>query len=489
MSPEDSLDPEDWDQFRQLSHRMLDETLDFLETVRDRPAWRTVPEETKRELDEPVPWHGEKLEAVYETFRQHIQPYPTGNIHPSFFGWVMGTGTPTGMLADMLASGMNSHVAGCDQSSVLVERHVLKWLIELFGFPQSSTGILVSGGTMAKLYGLAVARNAKAGFDIRARGHHQGAGQLTIYGSQETHAWITKACELMGLGRSAFRALPVNDAYQIRTEDLRQAIRADKVAGDVPFCIVGNVGTVNTGAIDDLAALRQIADENDLWLHVDGAFGSLAALAQDSCEMVSSQSVADSIAFDLHKWGYMPYEVGCVLVRDPEAHRATFAANHSYLASTQRGISTNATEFADLGLQLSRGFRALKVWMSLKEMGVQRIGRLIQQNIDQAAYLGCCIETAAELELLAPVSLNIVCFRYAAGPTDLVGIDAINEEILLQIQESGIAVPSRTHLQGRFAIRVCITNHRTRKADLDQLVQSVIEFGNRLVLPNPNTLR
>lgn len=482
MKPEENLDPDDWDEGRRVGHLMIDDMFDYLKTVRERPAWRSVPDETKQVLDEAAPKTGAPLAEVYETFKTHILPYPTGNLHPGFFGWVMGNGTVTGMLADMLASGMNPHVGGYDQAATLVERQVIAWLAEYIGYDENASGLLVTGATMANVNGLAVARNEKAGFDIRERGlHHDGAPRLRLYGSAETHNWILKACELMGLGRDAFRAVPVDDAYQIDTAACRAMIEKDIENGDRPFCILGTAGTVNTGAIDDLAALRALADEFDLWFHIDGAFGSLAALSPQARPMVEAQAHADSIAFDLHKWGYMPYDIGCILVRNPGAHEAAFAQTPSYLTSTSRGLSVETTYFADKGVQLSRSFRALKVWMSLKEQGADKLGRMIQQNIDQSKYLEGLVNADPELELLAPVSLNIVCFRYHNRKNEDADWNAVNEEILLRIQESGSAVPSHTILHGKIAIRVANTNHRTRKEDLEQLAKDVVRNGREVV--------
>ena len=478
LTKPETLDPEDWEEARRIGHEMIDDMIDYLSSVRDRPAWRSVPDATKEVLAERAPRIGVPLASIYETFKEHILPYPTGNLHPAFFGWVMGNGTVTGMLADMLASGMNPHVAGYDQSAIVVEQQVIKWFSELLGFPDDASGLLVTGGTMANLSGLVVARNEKADFDFRQSGlQEKQTPRLRVYGSVETHNWIYKACELMGLGRSAFRALPVNENYQIDIDACRLRLEEDIKSGDKPFCIVGTAGTVNTGAVDDLAALRAICDEFDLWLHVDGAFGSLVALSDQSRVLVTGQEMADSIAFDLHKWGHMPYDVGCVLVRHANAQNAAFEQKASYLSSDTRGLAVDTTYFADKGIQLSRSFRALKVWMSLKEQGADKLGRLIQQNIDQARYLENLAVAHPDLEVLAPVTLNIVCLRYVSDGISDEALNAINQEVLLRLQESGASVPSQTILNGKFAIRVCVTNHRSRQEDFDQLVTDIVRYA------------
>ena len=484
MKKEETLDPEDWEATRQLGHAMLDDMFDYLSSIRERPAWQSVPDDVKTRLKEETPKVGAPLSQVYDAFKKDILPYPTGNQHPGFFGWVMGNGTVTGMLADMLASGMNPHVAGYDQTATIVERQVIAWFADLLDFGADTSGLLVSGGTMANMNGLAVARNEKAGFDIRNEGlQSPNAKRLRVYGSAQTHNWIIKCSELMGMGRDAFRPIPVNDRYEVDIDAYRAQIEQDIKNGDKPFCVLGTAGTVNTGAIDDLVALRNLADEFDLWFHIDGAFGALAGLADQSKDLVKGQGLADSLAFDLHKWGYMPYEVGCVLVKSDKAHVGTFEQKPSYLVSGSRGLSVETTYFADKGLQLSRGFRALKVWMSLKEQGADKLGRLIQQNIDQAKYLEELVQAHPALELMAPVSLNIVCFRYRGDEGNLLSDEdgnRINEEILMRIQESGSAAPSHTVLHDKYALRVCITNHRTVRSDLAQLVKDVVVIGGEL---------
>ncbi len=475
-----SLDPTDWNDVRDLGTEMVADMLTYLETVRDRPAWQAVPEGVSSRLRQPLPTAGEPLRAVYETFKSDILPYPTGNIHPRFWGWVMGTGSATGLLAEMLAATMNSHLAGYDQAPAIVERQVLDWLKQLVGFPDDASGVLVSGGTAANLDGLIAARVAKAGFDIRQEGAH-GGPPLTVYASVETHNWIRRACEVMGLGRSAFREVAVDQNYRIDIDACRARIKADIAAGLRPFAIVGNAGTVNTGAVDDLLALRSLADEFDIWFHVDGAFGSLAAWS-DKADLVAGQETADSLAFDLHKWGYIPYDVGVILTRGKDAQVAAFKPNTlgapAYLSAVSGGITgQDATYFADRGLQLSRSFRALKVWMCMKEQGTDRIGAAIGTNIEQARYLERLILAAPDLELLAPVSMNIVCFRYAPVSGAAEALNALNQAILVQVQTRGIAVPSHTVLNGSFAIRVCITNHRSENSDFDLLVKAVLEIG------------
>ncbi len=478
-----SLDPDDWDAVRATGRRMVDDMLDYQQAARTRAHWRPMPAAAKAALDEAIPRQGTPIAEVYDEFTSRILPWPTGNIHPRFWGWVMGTGTTTGMLAELLTGAMNAHVAGYNQSASTIERVVLKWLKALMGIPPGGSGILVSGGTAANFNGLLAARQAKAGFNIREEGV-TGGPPLTVYASSETHSWLTKACETMGMGRRAFRKVPVDADFRIDIAACRAMIAADIEAGLKPFAIVGNAGTVNTGAVDDLIGLRALADEHDLWLHVDGAFGSLVALSPSKA-LVAGQELADSLAFDLHKWGYVQYEAGVVLTRDEGAQLAAFrpagnAGSPAYLVSASAGASSDTTYFADRGLQLSRGFRALKVWMSFKEQGLDRIGQAIEDNIEQARHLGRLVAVNPELQLLAPVAMNIVCFRYRRDGLSEKALDALNRQILIELQVRGIAVPSQTVLSGLLAIRVCITNHRTVMADMDAVAEAVVALGREL---------
>ncbi len=375
---------------------------------------------------------------------------------------------------------MNPNVGGGDHIANYVEYQVLNWCKEMLGYPDEASGLLVSGGSMANLIGLTVARSAKAGFDVRAHGLAGEGQQLTMYGSQEMHSSLQKGLELLGLGGDALRYTPVDEQFRIRLEDLEEAIARDREAGLQPICIIGNAGTVNTGAFDDLEALADIAEKEGLWFHVDGAFGALAALAPDLRPLVSGMERADSLAFDMHKWMYLPFEVGCALVRHERTHAETFALTPDYLIHAERGVAAGPPWLSEYGVQLSRGFRALKVWMSFKAHGIRQFGRLIQQNVDQARYLAGLVAESPHLEMLAPVPLNIACFRYVSPDLDDSALNALNEEILLRLHESGVAVPSSTTLNGSYAIRVCVTNHRSRRADFDLLVDEILRLGKQL---------
>jgi aromatic-L-amino-acid decarboxylase len=481
VTEEESLDPEDWQLMRNLGHRMVDDMLTYLETVRDRHVWQPVPYEVKAFFSQPLPVEAQGAERTYRDFLQYVLPHPMGNIHPRFWGWVIGTGTPLGMLADMLAAGMNPNVGGADHVANYVESQVLDWCKQMLAYPDEASGLLVSGGSMANLVGLTVARNTKAEFDLRHDGIYASDRKMTLYGSTETHSSVQKAVELLGLGSSAFRQIPVDKNFQIDLPELESAIARDRRGGCQPFCAVGNAGTVNTGAIDDLEALARICQRENMWFHVDGAFGALAGLSLELRPLVAGMEKADSLAFDLHKWMYMPYEVGCALVRHEEAHRKAFALTPDYLTHADRGLAGGKIWFSDYGIQLSRGFRALKVWMSIKEHGVQKYAKLIKQNVDQARYLAMLAEDATDLQLLAPVPLNIVCFRFIADRYDNDTLNEVNKELLIRLHESGIAAPSYTSINGKYALRVAITNHRSRREDFELLVEEVVRLGNTLL--------
>jgi glutamate/tyrosine decarboxylase-like PLP-dependent enzyme len=479
MDDDRTLDPPDWEAFRAAGHRMLDDMVDFLRDVRARPAWQPVPDEAKARIAAPLPEGPTPLDAIYDDFRRAVLPYATGNIHPGFVGWVHGSGTPTGMLAEMLAAGMNANVGGREHAAVYVERQIIAWCRALFGFPEGASGLLVTGTSLANLIAVVTARAARLGPEVRARGL-AGAPRLTAYAARSVHGCVAKAMEITGLGSDALRLLPTDATRRLDLAALREAIAADRRDGAAPFLVVGTAGAVDTGAIDDLAGIADIAVAEGLWFHVDGAFGALAVMSPALRPRLAGIERADSLAFDFHKWAHAPYDAGCVLVRDGERHRAAFATAPSYLARFDRGTAAGAPWFADYGPDLSRGFRALKVWFTWREHGTAGLGAAMLRNCRQAEALAALVDAAPDLERLAPVALNIVCFRYRGEGLPDPALDALNKELVVATQESGIAVPSSTVIDGRLAIRVNLTNHRTTMADLERLLAFVRERGAAL---------
>jgi len=478
----ETLDPESWDDMRALAHRMVDDAVDYLQHAAERPVWQPVPAEIRERLKTPAPQQPQSPEQVYEAFKSDILPYPMGNIHPRFWAWYMGSGTFMGAMGDFLAAVMNPNVGGGNHVANLVEQQVVSWLRDMMGFPADASGLLVSGGSMANFIGITVARNTQCGYDVRNEGVRAALGPLTVYASTEVHSCNRKAVETLGLGSHGLRSIPVSPDYTIDLAALQQQITADREAGMVPFCVIGSAGTINTGAIDDLNALADLCRRENLWFHVDGAIGAVAVLADNVRDQLTGIERADSVAMDLHKWMHIPFEAGCVLVRSEPAHRESFSLTPEYLARQGEtgGLASGTFWFSDYGLQLSRQFRALKVWLSIKEHGLDRFGRMMQRNVEQAHYLASRIEAEPGLELTAPIGLDIVCFRYNPGGLDEEELEHLNRGLLIQLQERGIAAPSYTKLDGRYCLRVAIANHRSRTADFDLLVEKVLSIGSEL---------
>jgi aromatic-L-amino-acid/L-tryptophan decarboxylase len=469
--PGSSLDPSDWRALRAQGHRMLDDMLDFIEHIRERPVWRPIPDGVRARFREAVPTAPTDLAAVHDEFMRHILPYATGNTHPGFMGWLHGGGNVVGMLADMLAAGLNANLGGRDHVPIEVERQVTQWLRQLFGFPRCATGLFVTGTSMANLLGVLVARTGALGVDVRRKGVSS-RRRLVAYSSEAAHGCIAQAMDISGLGIDALRVIPINDHHQIDTDALVHAIAEDRRAGLAPFLVVGTAGTVDIGAIDDLAALAAIAQREELWFHVDGAFGALAILAPDLAPRLAGIEQADSIALDFHKWAQVPYDAGFILVRDGVLHQSTFAAPAAYLRRETRGLAAGSPWPCDLGPDLSRGFRALKTWFTLKVYGTDALGAVISHTCALARHLESRILATSQLELLAPVELNIVCFRYRGEDAD-----RLNARIVTDLQESGICAPSTTRIGDDLAIRAAIVNHRTERRDIDALVDAVLACG------------
>ena len=475
MSDPVDLDPEDWDAFRKDAHGALESILDWMQGVRDRPVWREAPPETKARFARDLPQEGRPFADVLAEFDAHIKPYASFNTHPLFMGWVQGAGTPVGMVAEMLAAGLNANCGGRNHIAIDVERQIARWMAQAFGFPPEASGIFVTGASMANFLSLLVARDAAYGdTDVRLNGLCAKEGQLIAYASREAHNCVRQAMELAGLGARHLRLISSDENRAMRISELKHAIAADRAAGHRPFLVVGTAGTVDTGAIDRLSRLADVAHSEDLWFHVDGAFGALAALSPKLAPLVRGLERADSIAFDFHKWAHVPYDAGFFLVRDPVAHRRAFAANAAYLSRAPRGLAAGETWPCDLGPDLSRGFRALKTWFTIETFGAKRLGECLEQTCRMAKKLEALIEASPEFALRAPVTLNIVCFGVADDPDG-----ALAREIVMDLHVRGEAAPSLTILDGAPAIRAAIINHRTHEPDVERFFEVLTGAARR----------
>lgn len=466
-----SLDPANWPALRVQGHRMLDDMFDHLQSLRDQPLWTEMPSELRAGFRTPPPLAPTALAAVHAEFQRTILPFTSGNAHPGFMGWVQGGGSPVGMLAEMLAAGMNANLGGRDHAPIAVERQVAGWMARLFGFPDAASGLFVTGTSIANFMAVVIARRHALGDAVRRDG--VGASGLVCYASRAAHACVARALDLAGLGSSALHIVDIDAEHRINLAALHAAIARDHAAGLRPFMVVGTAGTVDIGATDDLAAIATLATREGLWFHVDGAFGAMAILAPDLKARLAGIDRADSIAFDFHKWGQVPYDAGFLLCRDAVAHRAAFAADAAYLVRAADGLAGGEWWPCDYGPDLSRGFRALKTWFTLKTYGLDAIGAAISANCALAQELAARIRSSDQLVLMAPVQLNIVCFGFA-GPS----ADTRNADAVIALHKLGRVAPSTTIIDGRTVIRAAIINHRTRLADIDALVDAVLQFAN-----------
>ena len=476
---EETLDPADWEVTRALAHRVVDDAIDHLRGLRQRPVWQDVPEGVTAAFSRPVPQEPQPLDRLYADLQANLLPYPMGNIHPRFWMWYMGAGNFTGALADFLAAIDGSNLGGGNTAAARIDSQVTDWIRSLIGFPETASGTLVNGGSMANIIGLMAARNAKAGVDLRQQGIDALPQPLRFYASDQVHNCHLKAMNLLGLGKTSLTRIASDDTFRMDLAALKDHVRADRDKGLRPACVIATAGTTNTGSIDDLSAIAELCAEHGLWMHVDGCIGALIAIAPGHRHLVAGIDRADSLALDLHKGLQAPFDVGCALVRDRRQHRQTFAEDAEYLQKMSRGIA--AGEFLhDYSLDTTRGFRALKIWMMLKEHGAAKFGRLVDQGIEQAHHLSAQIARHPLLELVAPTVIDIVCFRFNPGGRDEAGLRDLNIEIMLRMQEAGVAAVSDTTVKGRHCLRVAICNHRTRRADLDLLIDEVLRIGGEV---------
>jgi aromatic-L-amino-acid/L-tryptophan decarboxylase len=473
--------------FRELAHAAVDLIADHLEGIADRPVFAPMTAaERESLLERPLPQDGVDPDALLALVEREIFAHPMGNGHPRFFGWINSPPTPVGVVGDLLAAALNPSCAGGDHAAIYVERAAVRWLMELVGFPvEGSMGLLVSGGSMASLTCLAAARHRAAaadGWDVRMRGLRDFPASLVLYLSDEGHSCMRKAAELLGLGRDAVQTIPVDGDFRMDVRALRQAVAADRAAGRRPFCVGASAGTVNSGAIDPLDDVAALCQAEGLWFHVDGAYGAIGAADPSLAPRYAGIERADSLALDPHKWLSVPVECGCALVRDGRLLRDTWSLVPPYLRTEEGKGFGGLPWFSEYGFQQTRGFRALKLWMTLQHLGRRGVARLVGRHIALAHHLAAGVDAAPDLERVAPVTLSVVCFRYVPpGWTgDAARLDALNKLLVERTQAEGRAFVTGTVLGGRYALHACVLHYGTSEADVDALVEIVRETGARL---------
>ena len=471
------------DEFRRVGHALVEDVARFLETIGERPV---TPGETPAQVqaaldaDAVLPDEGASAERLIASTSHLLFRHSLLIGHPRFFGYITSSPAPIGMLADFLAAAVNPNLGSWRLSPLgtEIEAQTVRWIADLLGYGNPCGGLLVSGGNMANMIGLFAARAATADWDVRARGVAEGR-PMRIYASAETHTWLQKGSDLAGLGTEAVRWIPTDDGLRMRVEALREAIVRDVAAGELPMMVVATAGSVSTGAVDPVAEISALCRQHGIWLHVDGAYGAFAAALPDAPEGLRSLQLADSVAVDPHKWLYAPLEAGCVLVRDPERLRAAFAYHPPYYHFGQE-----ATNYVDLGPQNSRGFRALKVWLALQQVGRRGYVRMIGDDVALARRLHEVAGAHPELEALTQ-ALSITTFRYVppalratvGEPETERRLNALNEALLERIQSSGEVFVSNAVIRGRYVLRACVVNINTTRADVEAVPEIVVRLG------------
>ncbi|HVI72577.1 MAG TPA: pyridoxal-dependent decarboxylase [Pyrinomonadaceae bacterium] len=483
MRTRSSLDVS-YDTLNEISSSAMKLVFDYLRTISERPVRaENHAGKTTSSIDAELSTEGIPLGKLIDECRA-IMDLSRHNGHPRFFGYVASPSTPIGAYGDLIASALNANIT-CWRSGPAgteLERMVVRWLGSLINYDREASGLLTSGGSMANMIALLIASRRKSGADASRRGLWNSGRPMTVYGSEEVHMSIPKAADILGFGRDQVRVIKCDDRQRMRIDLLRQSIEADLSEGLRPFCIVGSAGTVNTGVVDPLAEIADVAREFDLWFHVDGAYGAPGVLDERKSALFKGIERADSVSLDPHKWLYVPVDAGCLLFRDAAAARAAFNTEDADYIKTHGYADEEAFAFWDYGVELSRRFRALKVWLTLQYYGTRRIAEAISDDISLAEYLGETVSNAGDFELLAPVELSICCFRYVppgANNSDA-ELDRLNERIMELVQKGGRAYVSNATVNGRFALRACITNFRTTKSDIDTTIHVIREVGASL---------
>jgi aromatic-L-amino-acid decarboxylase len=474
---------------RELSAQAIALVVDYFAQVSRLPVFpATNAEEIREQLQTELPVEGEPLERLIEDCRTVIRK-SRHNGHPRFFGYVASPATPVGAFADLIASALNANVTSwrSGPAATEVERTVVRWLGSLIGYDEAARGLLTSGGSLANLNALFIAHRLKAHDETSQKGLWRGSAPMTIYASDQVHLSIPKAADVLGLGREQVRLLKSDARFRLDLRDLRERLASDTRAGLRPFCIVASAGTVNTGAVDPLKEIAQIAEEHQLWLHVDGAYGALAAMDETKRALFAGIERADSVSLDPHKWLYAPVDAGCLLFRDDRSVRSVFSPGEADYIKVHEHGDDEAFAFWDYGVELSRRFRALKIWLMLRYYGTRRVAAAISHDNAMAAYLEERVSAAEDFELLAPAELSICCFRYvpvalrerlrsedeAECASVNAALDELNARIMHRVQRGGRAYLSNATLGGRYALRACITNFRTTREDIEETLRIV----------------
>jgi aromatic-L-amino-acid decarboxylase len=483
-----ALDPSA-EEIRRWGDAAIEVMAGYLDSIRDRRVYpETTSKQIREKLDGALPDEGVGFERILETFNDVLVPMSRHNGHPRMFGYVQAPGTAIAAMADLLASTLNANLTAWRSApaAVEVERLTIDWIKQILGVNAGAAGLFVSGGSMANLAALATARRAKGPADLTSAGAQCFPQAMRVYVSEETHHSIAKAAALLGIGRDNVRVVGVDERFKMRPDDLVAKISEDLEAGHLPFFVAASAGTVNTGAFDPLAEVGEVARRFNLWMHVDASYGGFAALAPSAKSLFDAMREADSVALDPHKWLYLPVDCGCVLYRDAEAARATFAHDAEYTRVLERQPD-EAFAFWDYGPELSRRFRALKVWMMLKGVGLRMLGEMIEKDLACARHLERLVRASEDFEMLAPVELSIFCFRYIPGrlKSALVSadeterarlnqeLDRLNERLLIALQQDGSSYLSNALLRGRFSLRGCVMNYRTTLRDMEILLDDL----------------
>ena len=477
------------EQFRAIGHELVDTVADLLADVGELPVARAQdPADIKQYLPNALPENGgDAAQLIRETARLLIDR-STFTSHPQFFGYINGSVAPIGALADLLASSINPNVGGWTLSPVAseIEKQAVSWVAELIGFPRDAGGLFVSGGNMANMVGLLAARAARAQQDVRSKGLSVAAPRLVAYASQETHTWLQKSTDLFGLGTESVRWIETDADQRMNVEDLRRRISEDVANGNQPFFVVGTAGTVSTGAIDPIRELRAVCDEFGLWLHVDGAYGAPAAMLDDAHPDLKALATADSVAVDPHKWLYVPFEAGCALVRDPQTLLNAFSYRPAYYHFEGKEDDPRINYY-ELGLQNTRGFRALKVWLAIRHVGRAGYQQMIGDDIRLSRLMYDLVAEHADMEAVTQ-GLSITTFRYvprdiqerAEEPEIAEYLNALNTAILSHLQSGGAVFVSNAVIEEKYVLRACITNWRTDEQHVRMVPSVVAEVGARL---------